>query len=206
LIHPAECRATAVTAAGRAHTTISDTVTTRRFDVSRANLPSSRTLSGTCLGWPESIASTLSEIALSRAKGVTADLSKVALSRPRGGARTLSDITEPLLSLRRGRPRAEIAPRTVELIRYIPVVVGDSTTVSRIVHPIVAVAHIHAIEVVPADEIVVDDDVVTSPTASPTPTAPAAAPNRADRQAHAKRYCGGRRWIVDGRIAWNLIG
>ena len=120
----------------------------------------------------------------------------------------MAEITliEALLSLGDGRACLEIALRTVKPIRDIPVVVGDSTSVDRIVHPVVAVGHIHTIETIAADEIVVDNHVVATPSATPAPTSPATAPNRAHSHTHAKRdgtCCddGAGRWrIVYGRI------
>jgi len=183
-------KGTAVTASA-AYAPVSNAVTTGgRFEVS---LRCSGALSGIALARPEGVASGWSEIALAGPRPVTGALAETTL-------------IEALLSLRYGRARFDIALRSIKSIRDVSVVVRHPPAVHRIVHPVVAVCHSRAIEVVSADEIVVDHHVVASPSATPTPTSPTAAPNRAYRHAKAKRDRArgddgaGRRRIVYRRI------
>ena len=149
MIHSSERSTALVPARCRAHTPVSNAVTTAcRFEVSWADLPA-------CV--------------------------------------------ETLLSLGRSRACSDIIPRAVELIRYIPVVVGYAAAVLRIVNPVVAVANIPAVEVIAADKVVVDDDVVVAPSATPAPTSPTA-PDRADSDARTERD---RTGGDDGASGWN---
>src|SRR5207302_11292724 len=84
----------------------------------------------------------------------------------------------------------------------IPVVVGDPTAVDWIVHPVVAVGYIHAVEAVAIDKVVVNHNVVAAPSATPAPASPAAAPNRAHSDAHAERDRAGR---DDGASGWRIV-
>lgn len=111
---------------------VSDAVATAcRHSVPLANLPA---------------AGSLSEVGLAGTQSIASNFSEIALPWPLDVARALcSGITKALLSLCRGGARIEISARTVELVRDIPVGVRDSTAMGRIVYPVVAVGHIHAI-------------------------------------------------------------
>jgi hypothetical protein len=137
-------------------------------------LPTGGALCRIVLTWPEGIASGLADISLARPRRVAWSLRGI-------------DLAKALLGLRGGWACIDgITPRTVELIRNIPVVVGDSTAVDWIVHPVVAVSHVHAVEAVAIDKVVVNHHVVAAPSATPTPASPASAPNRTHGDAHAE--------------------
>jgi hypothetical protein len=175
------------TVSAAAHTPVANAITTTgRSGVSLTSLAASGAPCRIALARPVNIAPSLSEIALAWSKGIARALPEIARSWPRSVAGALPNITEALLSLGRSRSCINITSRTVELIRHVAVVVRHSTAVGGIVHPVIAVAHIHAIKAVAVDKVVVDGNVVAPPSGIPTPASPAAAPDRAYSDAHTE--------------------
>jgi hypothetical protein len=208
LTHAAECATAGKTAP---NTPVSDTVaTTSRPGLT--DLPNSGPLRRLTLAWSKRVACTWSDIALSGTKTVGSAVPKIALTRSRrvAGALPQTALTKPLLGLSHGRALIDVTRLgTIEAVSEVPIVIGHASAMSRIVHPVVAVADIYAIKMIAVDEVVVDDDIVAPPSAIPTPaspTSPTSTPDRSDRDTYAERDCARGNDRACGRIVYRWIG